>query len=110
MVKLGRCRRRDATLSRGNVPGIEGFNMNALWTFEGGRLVARNQTGAVLWAWVADEAMGRPLADLLNHSQDLSRLLLPPWTGAQGAQPGIACHPSLHLSQDYSDLERISIQ
>lgn len=85
VVELGRCQRRDATLSRGNVPGIEGIDMNALWTFEGGRLVARNLAGAVLWAWLADEAMGRPLADLLNHSQDLSRLLLPPWTGAQGA-------------------------
>ena len=53
--------------------------MNALWTFEGGRLVARNLAGAVLWAWLTDEAMGRPLADLLNHAQGLSRLLLPPW-------------------------------
>ena len=40
--------------------------MNAVWNFEGGHLVARNQAGAVLWAWLADEAMGRPLADLLN--------------------------------------------
>lgn len=84
--------------------------MNALWTFEGGRLVARNLAGAVLWAWLADEAMGRPLADLLNHSQDLSRLLLPTWTDAQGAHPGIACHPSLHLYEDHKDIERIFIQ
>lgn len=61
--------------------------MNALWTFEGGHLVARNQAGAVLWAWPADEAMGRPLADLLNHSQGLSRLLLPPWTALQVLSP-----------------------
>jgi hypothetical protein len=74
-------------LSRGNVPGIEGIDMNALWTFEGGHLVARNQAGAVLWAWPADEAMGRPLADLLNHSQGLSRLLLPPWTALQVLSP-----------------------
>ena len=60
--------------------------MNALWTFEGGRLVARNLAGAVLWAWLADEAMGRPLADLLNHSQSLSRLLLPPWPDGQATQ------------------------
>lgn len=33
----------------------------------------------MLWAWLADEAMGRPLADLLNHSQSLSRLLFSPW-------------------------------
>jgi hypothetical protein len=41
----------------------------------------------VLWAWPADEAMGRPLADLLNHSQGLSRLLLPPWTALQVLSP-----------------------
>lgn len=61
--------------------------MNAVWNFEGGHLVARNQAGAVLWAWLADEAMGRPLADLLNHSQGLSRLLLPPWTALQAFPP-----------------------
>lgn len=61
--------------------------MNAVWNFEGGHLVARNQAGAVLWAWLADEAMGRPLADLLNHSQGLSRLLLPPWTALQVLSP-----------------------
>ncbi len=60
--------------------------MNAVWNFEGGHLVARNQAGAVLWAWLADEAMGRPLADLLNHSQSLSHLLLPPWPGRQATQ------------------------
>ena len=52
--------------------------MNAVWNFEGGHLVARNQAGAVLWAWLTDEAMGLPLADRLNHSQSLSHLLLPP--------------------------------
>lgn len=57
VVELGRCCRRDATLSRGNVPGIEGIDMNALWTFEGGHLVTRNQAGAVLWAWLADEGV-----------------------------------------------------
>lgn len=61
--------------------------MNAVWNFEGGHLVARNQAGAVLWAWLADEAMGRPLSDLLNHSQGLSRLLLPPWTALQAFPP-----------------------
>ncbi|HMW86487.1 hypothetical protein [Zoogloea sp.] len=60
--------------------------MNSVWNFEDGHLVARNQVGAVLWAWLADEAMGRPLADLLNHSQSLSRLLLPPWPDGQATQ------------------------
>lgn len=54
--------------------------MHAHWTFEGGHLVARNLAGVVLWAWQADEEVGRPLADLLNHAQDLSCRLLPPWT------------------------------
>lgn len=61
--------------------------MNAHWTFEGGHLVARNLAGVMLWAWQTDEAMGRPLADLLNQAQDLSRLLLPPWVSTQGTQP-----------------------
>ena len=60
--------------------------MNALWTFEGGHLVARNQASAVLWAALADEPIGRPLADLLNHSQSLSRLLLQPWIAHKAAQ------------------------
>lgn len=58
--------------------------MYARWTFEDSHLVARNLAGAVLWAWRPDEAMGRPLADLLNHAQDLSCRLLPPWTSTQG--------------------------
>lgn len=60
--------------------------MNARWTFEGGHLVALNPLGAVLCAWLADEAQGHPLADLLNQAEDLSRLLLPPWIGAQNAR------------------------
>lgn len=61
----------------------EVIDMNALWTFEGDHLVARNQAGTMMWAWLADEATGRPLADLLNHSQSLSRLLFSPWTVRQ---------------------------
>lgn len=53
--------------------------MKALWIFEGGRLVARDLTGAELAAWLVDEAMGRPLAALLNHAVDLSCMLLPLW-------------------------------
>lgn len=67
--------------------------MNAVWNFEGGHLVARNQAGAVLWVWLADEAKGRPLTDLLNHSQSLSHLLLPPWLGRQ-ATSGWRCAAS----------------
>lgn len=54
--------------------------MNAIWTFEGGRLVARNEAGALVWAWLAAETMGRPLVDLLNGTPALSRLLLSPWS------------------------------
>lgn len=52
--------------------------MNAIWTFEDGHLVAKSDAGKMLLAWLADEAIGRPLADFLNHNQALSRLMLPP--------------------------------
>ena len=42
--------------------------MNALWTFEGGRLVAYDPAGVKLGAWLADEAMGPCLPDMLNMS------------------------------------------
>jgi hypothetical protein len=35
--------------------------------FKGGRLEARNEAGELLRWWLADEAMGRPLAGLLNQ-------------------------------------------
>lgn len=65
--------------------------MVAFWKFEGGRLVARNPAGTLLWSWLADESMGQPLADVLNQAQDLSRLLLhfvtdDPFQGLQGTQ------------------------
>lgn len=68
------------------IPDIEDIDMNERWTFEGDHLVARNLSGAVLCAWLADEAQGGPLAQLLNQAPGLSRLLLPPWIGAQGAR------------------------
>lgn len=55
--------------------------MNAIWTFERGHLVARNLAGDELGAWVATEAIGHPLADLLNLAHELSPMLLPPWAG-----------------------------
>lgn len=36
--------------------------MTAIWTFESGRLEARNEAGELLRWWLADEAMGRPPA------------------------------------------------
>lgn len=61
--------------------------MTPVWTFEGGYLMARNDAGRLLWAWLADEVMGQPLADLLNHAPALSRLLLPPWAMPVPAEP-----------------------
>ncbi len=61
--------------------------MTLVWTFEGGYLTARNKTGRLLWGWLADEVMGRPLADLLNHAPALSRLLLTPWAMSVPAEP-----------------------
>ena len=40
--------------------------MTAIWMFEGGRLEARNEAGELLRWWLADEAMGWPLAGLLK--------------------------------------------
>lgn len=50
--------------------------MTAQWVFTGGRLQARNEAGAVLVEWVADDEMGPPLADLFNQAPALGRLLL----------------------------------
>lgn len=60
--------------------------MTAIWTFESGRLEARNEAGEVLRWWLADEAMGRPLAGLLNQAHSLSRLLLWPLLNAREGQ------------------------
>ena len=51
--------------------------LHALWTFEGGRVVAYDPAGVNLGAWLADEAMGPCLPDMLNMSRDLSQALLP---------------------------------
>lgn len=61
--------------------------MTLVWTFEGGYLMARNEAGRLLWGWLADEVMGQPLADLLNHAPALSRLLLTPWAMSVPADP-----------------------
>lgn len=50
--------------------------MTAQWVFTGGRLQARNEAGAVLVEWLADEGMGPPLADLFNQAPAIGRLLL----------------------------------
>jgi hypothetical protein len=51
--------------------------MNAFWIFDCGRLVANDLAGVPLGTWSAEEAMGPRLADMLNVSPDLSRILLP---------------------------------
>lgn len=57
--------------------------MTAIWMFEGGRLEAHDEAGELLRWWLADEAMGEPLAALLNQVQSLSRLLLWPLLNAR---------------------------
>jgi len=57
--------------------------MTAIWMFEGGRLEARDQAGELLRWWLADEAMGRALAGLLNQAHSLSWLLLWPLLDAR---------------------------
>jgi hypothetical protein len=53
--------------------------MNAIWTFEHDRLIARNPAGGLLHWLLADQDMGRTLAHLLNANPALGRILLPPW-------------------------------
>ena len=60
--------------------------MTAIWMFKGGRLEARNEAGELLRWWLADEAMGRPLAGLLNQAHSLSRLLLRPFLNTREGQ------------------------
>ena len=59
--------------------------MNAIWTYDDGHLVARNEDGDLVRKWSADEGMGGALAMLLNQAGDLSRLLL--WPHLEEPQP-----------------------
>lgn len=74
------------------------------WTFEDGRLVARDEAGALLWAWLAEDAIGRPLAALLNQAPALSLAILPPLgarfrlTNAEGLRAFCPCqHTSMRI-------------
>lgn len=60
--------------------------MTAIWVFDGGRLEARDEAGELLRCWLADEAMGGPLAAFLNQAHSLSRLLLWPLLDAREGQ------------------------
>lgn len=60
--------------------------MTAIWMFEDGRLEARDEAGELLRSWLADEAMGRPLAGLLNQAHSMSQLLLWPLLDAKEGQ------------------------
>jgi hypothetical protein len=55
--------------------------MNATWQFDNGQLVARDESNSVIWYWLADDAIGKPFAYLLNHTPALSRILLAPFIG-----------------------------
>jgi len=59
--------------------------MNAIWTYDDGHLVARNEDCDLVRKWSADEGMGRALAMLLNQAGNLSRLLL--WPHREEPQP-----------------------
>lgn len=57
--------------------------MTAHWSFEDSHLVARDNAGTLVGAWLADETIGKPLSNLLNHDPKLSQLLLPPGVAMQ---------------------------
>lgn len=46
------------------------------WSFENGRLVARNELQQLLWSALAEEQIGMELAVLLNRAPRLSQELL----------------------------------
>lgn len=46
------------------------------WSFEDGRLTARDGAGKVLRWWIAEERIGRGLVVFFNHAQSLGRLLV----------------------------------
>ena len=58
------------------------------WAFEDGRLLARNDAGAVVASWLADCQLGQGLALLLNQAPAISRLLLSPWLPLDGDNRG----------------------
>lgn len=53
--------------------------MSVVWSFEAGRLTAKDDSGRVITSWMAERIMGLPLAGLLNVNANLSNLLLSPW-------------------------------
>ena len=53
--------------------------MRAIWSFEGDRLTAKDDSGRVVTSWIAEKIMGLCLANLLNVNASLSDLLLWPW-------------------------------
>lgn len=65
--------------------------MNAVWQFDNGHLVARDESNSVICYWLADHTIGKPLADLLNHTPPLSRILLSPLIKANGARLVPSC-------------------
>lgn len=52
--------------------------MTAIWTYDGGRLIARNEAGELLRWWFADEATGRAFVCILSQVPSLGRLFLWP--------------------------------
>lgn len=51
--------------------------MQTIWIYSDGHLAATRPDGSLWLRWSAEEALGRPLAELLNQAPDLSRALLP---------------------------------
>jgi hypothetical protein len=60
--------------------------MNTVWSFEAGRLAARDD-GRIVAAWTAEATLGAALVDLLNNCTSLSDLLLSPWRAPGASMP-----------------------
>lgn len=77
--------------------------MTAIWTFESGRLIARNEAGELLRWWFADEATGWAFVCILSQVHSLGRLLLWPLLeevgGSDYAYPAGPLSPEMAMLQ-----------
>lgn len=60
------------TIVQGVLTPAKEADMNAIWAYDDGHLVARNEDGDLLRKWLAEEVIGWGLAVLLNQAGSLS--------------------------------------
>jgi len=63
------------------------------WSYENGRLLARDESQQLLWSALAEEQIGLELAALLNRAPRLSRELMMPVQAGDRTHEGDPSHP-----------------